>query len=72
MGKDRDSFTSQVKNAFSRRSVFRSRIVPSAQIRSDGWLARAPRSAQRSDTGDADRYRTMLLNATPPGSENAR
>ena len=68
----RDNFTSHVKNWLSHRSELRSRIMPSAQIRSVARLARVPRSRQLSETGDADRYRTMLLKATSPGRENAR
>ena len=53
--KGRDSLMSHVKNALSRRSVLRSRISPSVQMRSEGWAARSPRRAQLSETGDADR-----------------
>ena len=53
--KRREKRISQVKKALSRRSVLRVRIVPSAQMRSDGCAARMFRVAHDADAGEADR-----------------
>ena len=64
MRKGRESLMSQLANALSRRIVFRSRIVPFAQILSAGLVARCPLGAlltHFSEVGCAEYQLNRLL-----------